>query len=350
MMSWLEIKYLERMKFQLEKYEQVSSSPFVANFKCPLCGDSKRRISKKRAYVYEKDVKFNYYCHNCGASMAFHNFLEMQNPKLYGDYKLEWMKSMGYMPKSEKKPDDEKRFNTHVHFDDRLNLGKKLSVCSDDDPVLQYVKGRMIPEQFWSSLYSCPNIQSIVDQVPRYKDTQLRPDPCLVIPFFNENREYSYIVLRSINPNNSFRYLVLEINDELPKLWGLERVDWSKPVYVFEGAIDAMCVPNSLALGGSVGISAIDHIIKHINNRSRVCFVYDNEIFSNHQILKQVKKRIKEGFSVVLYDRNFPSKDINEVICNEQMNFNSVAVYLQKRTFCGLSALLEIARLSKPHR
>ena len=344
-MSWLEIKYLERMRFQLDQYEQVSSTPFVANFKCPLCGDSKRRKHKKRAYVYEKDNSLLYYCHNCGASMAFFNFLQMRNPQLYGDYKLEWLNSMGYIKPP--KNDDEPRFQTHVKFDKTLKLGTKLIDCPDDDCVLKYAKERMIPERFWASLYSCSNMQTIIKQIPRYENTKIEPEPSLVIPFFDNERSFSYLSSRSIDSGSSFRYLVLEIDDKLPKLWGLETVDWSQPIYVFEGPFDAMWVSNGLALAGSVGIGAIDYIMKRINKRCDVCFVYDNEIFSNQQINKQVQKRIKEGFSVVLYDQSFKGKDANEVICNGSMTPDEVYKYLQNHSFNGLRAKLEMARQKK---
>jgi hypothetical protein len=151
---------------------------------------------------------------------------------------------------------------------------------------------------------------------------------------------------RSINPEASFRFYFFEIDEVLPKIWGLHRIDWNEPVYVLEGPIDAMCVPNSLALGGSVGTRAISLIKNHINND--ICFVYDNELYSNKQILKQVKKRIDENFSVVIYDKNFKAKDINEAIQYGGMNQNSVVDYLKKRTFKGLAAKLELSKLNKP--
>lgn len=345
-MSWLEVKYFERLKSNLEQYKQVSNNPFVVNFRCPLCGDSKHRKMKKRAYVYERGSSLMYYCHNCGASMAFFNFLEMFNPHLYKEYKLEWVRSQ--FGDTRKAP-VENPFKTIVKFDKSLKLGTKLSDCSDDDCVLQYAMSRKLPSRFWGSLYSCSNIQTIISQIPKYENTVISPAAALVIPFFDENREFSYLSTRCIDPDSDFRYLVLEVDETRPKLWGLEMIDWSQKIYVFEGPIDAMCVPNSLALAGSVGIGAIDYILSRINKPCDVCFVYDNEVFSNNQIFKQVKKRIDEGFSTVLYDSHFPGKDVNEVICNDTMNYDSVNRYLAKRTFNGLNALLEIARLSKPH-
>jgi hypothetical protein len=57
MSLWLEEKYLRLLAPQLDLFKQ--KHPHVFNFRCPLCGDSERVLSKTRGYCYaaeEHDV------------------------------------------------------------------------------------------------------------------------------------------------------------------------------------------------------------------------------------------------------------------------------------------------------
>ena len=44
------------------------------NFRCPICGDSKKNKSKTRGYLYAVKANTNFKCHNCGASMSLTTF------------------------------------------------------------------------------------------------------------------------------------------------------------------------------------------------------------------------------------------------------------------------------------
>jgi predicted RNA-binding Zn-ribbon protein involved in translation (DUF1610 family) len=353
--SWIDIKYLERLQGKLEGFTQISAHPYVVNFRCPFCGDSSSRQSKKRGYVYEKGVTLNYHCHNCGASMSFYRFLQSQNDNLFREYKLDWIRSLGgnVRPQS-----DIFKTNTSFtlhnvetpsndHRSNDLKLGTRIDQCDHNELVFKYVKQRRIPQKFWSSLYSSTMLE-ITSQIDRYKKTKFKRTPVLVIPFFNKKREFSYVVTRSVVNHSGFRYLVLEVDSTHPKIWGVEHVDWNEKIFVFEGPIDAMCCPNSLALGGSMVGASIRAIRARINSPSQVCFAYDNELSTNKQIRNQIIKRVDEGFSVVLFDKKFPGKDINEVITHDRMNPEQVYQYLNKKSYSGLNAKLEIARLLKP--
>jgi hypothetical protein len=225
-------------------------------------------------------------------------------------------------------------------------LGPTLNTCVND-VVLDYARRRKIPEKFYPSLHANMSVLNITSQIEKYNSLKFDPKPVLIIPFYNKDRNYSHICCRAIDNDASFRYYVFEVNQDHPSLWGLEFINWSEQVYIFEGPIDAMCLPNSLAIGGSVGTGTLDYINSHINNTKDVCFVYDNEIFKNKQIYKQVKSRIQQGYSVVIYDRYFDGKDTNEVVANERMTLNELIAYYKSRTFAGLSATLELAHQSK---
>jgi len=340
-MNWLENKYINLLSYNLKYYTKISTNPFVANFRCPICKDSKKKEFLKRGYLYEKNNKIFFFCHNCNTSEPFWLFFSKQNPILYKDFKFEQFKNSEI-----KKPIIDFSINNRIITYNNIYLGKTINELPETDIVKQYVIKRQIPKQFWKSLFSS-NIYNIIKLIPKYeylydkfKDNNI---PFLIIPFFDKEKHFSYINCRSILPDNNFRYITLEINKENPKIWGIEYIDYNKLIYILEGPIDAMFLPNSLALSGIHNI-----LPENLNtNKKNICFIYDNDMFHNKHIYTQITKRINEGYLVVIYDKNFQYKDLNDSIINNSFTLEQLYLYIQKRTFFGLNALLELSHISK---
>jgi transcription elongation factor Elf1 len=341
-MLWVDIKYANILGGKLTKFKVKRQTPYIANYRCPLCDDIEEK-KRSRGYLLEKDGKINSYCHNCGASMSLGNFIGTIDQHLYQEYRLENLKERWDKPKEEK----ETKFSQPV-FKRMIKMGQPLSEGLNN-AAYDYAVGRRIPTQFYRSLFYLEDLNTLTNQIEKYKDTRFSEEPVLVIPFFTPEREFGYINCRSISPSASFRYYVLEVDNTHPKIWGLEFVDWTKPVFVFEGPIDAMCVPNSIAMAGVSGSESIKFITSK-KKKEEICFVYDSDCIYNKEVHKQVEKRIKEGFSVVIYDKNFPGKDINEVICHDLMTPHEVYEYLQNRSFSGLRAQIELSHQTKAHK
>ena len=89
-MNLVDSKFIGLISPRLEKFKKVK--PNLYNFRCPICGDSKKNKSKTRGYLYNIKADINFRCHNCGASMSFSNFLKQIDTTLHKQYVMEKFK------------------------------------------------------------------------------------------------------------------------------------------------------------------------------------------------------------------------------------------------------------------
>ena len=73
--------------------------------------------------------------------------------------------------------------------------------------------------------------------------------------------------------------------DDVPLIYNIGNVDKTKTVYVTEGLIDSLFLPNSIAVGGS-DFKKLDDSLKE-----NAVIIYDNEP-RNAQIIKQIEEVI----------------------------------------------------------
>ena len=103
-MSYIDNSYINRMSYKFDMF--VKKKDNLYNFRCPLCGDSKKNKTKSRGFLYLKKNNYFYMCHNCGASMNFKNFIKMIDKPLYDEYVMELWKYGKSLSDKVKKTDD----------------------------------------------------------------------------------------------------------------------------------------------------------------------------------------------------------------------------------------------------
>ena len=97
------------------------------------------------------------------------------------------------------------------------------------------------------------------------------------------------------------------IRDDVPKIFGLNRVATSKRVYVGEGPFDSLLLGNAVAMAGA---DVAEHPELLGND---VVYIYDNEP-RNKQITDRMSKHIKDGHSLVIFPRGVEQKDLNDML------------------------------------
>jgi len=104
-----------------------------------------------------------------------------------------------------------------------------------------------------------------------------------VIPMHDKDNNLIGFQGRGLVPN-SVKYITVMLDEEAPKIYGLNSIDEKLPVYVVEGPFDSTFINNSVALCGS------DGDVRCLEGSS-IVFVYDNEP-RNREIVNRIIKCI----------------------------------------------------------
>jgi len=331
-MSLIDSKYIGLISLRLEKFKQVKNNLY--NFRCPYCGDSKKNKNKTRGYIYQLKNDHNYKCHNCGMSKSFTNFLKDLDQSLYDQYIMERYKQ-GITGKNSNTPDptfdfQKPVFSTNV---EKENIVKKLDLptifeLNNEHPAKVYLQNRKIPEKFLKQLYYCENFKKWTNEQKYTFESTNQDEPRIIIPLVN-NGEIIGFQGRSLNRNSKVKYITIILDENHPKIYGLDNADWNKTVYITEGPIDSMFIDNAIAMVGA----DIDKMFLLSNFDVDFVMVYDNEK-RNKQIVERMEKAVNLKLPIVIWPSDISEKDINDMVL-AGLDVNSM---LKSNTYSGLEA------------
>jgi transcription elongation factor Elf1 len=337
MAEFIDIQYAQMLSGRLEHFKIKHTNPYKINFRCPICGDSTKNRSKARGWLLERDNKFSYYCHNCGASQSFNFFLKTVDPLLFNDYITEKFVANTHT-KDTKEVNTEQFKSEAVTFNsDPLKKIKKVSQLEHDHPVKRYILKRQIPSHQHYRLYFAPKFKAWINEIiPDKFDPEKigKDEPRLVIPFLDENGKCFGVSARSFDPKTTLRYISI-LFDNRPKIFGLDKVNLNEPYYIVEGALDSMFLSNAISMNGAEGNgnSANENAI----------YVFDAEP-RNKEIHARMEKVIKNGHKICIWPSDVPGKDINEMVLN---GLKEVEKVIENNTYKGLQAELKFAAWRK---
>ena len=322
-MDFVDTKYIGLVSSRLQKFKRVKSDLY--NFRCPICGDSQKNKNKTRGYIYSVKNNTNFKCHNCGASLSFNNFLKEIDLNLHKQYTLEKFKE-GHTGKNFVAEEPKFEFAKPV-FKKKLDLPKASEV-----PIArEYLEKRKLnPEKFY---FAHKFKEWTNNQKPTFES--IRNDECrIIIPLFDSENNLIGFQGRSLVPN-SVKYITVMLSDDAPKIYGLDQVDSSQPIYIVEGPFDSTFVQNAVAMCGSdVDIRTLGW--------SNYIYVFDNEP-RNREIVNRISKTINRGEQVVIWPPTIEQKDINDMVL---AGLNVMDV-LKSSTYTGLEAKIKFNNWKK---
>lgn len=318
-MDSIDEKYLLILSGRLDKLKKVK--PGLYNCRCPLCGDSQRNKSRARGYFYQKNNNTNYKCHNCGASLSFNNFLKAFDSKIHADFCLDKY-SAGFTGKNFPVETPVIIKVSQPVFRERLDL----PLANSNESAKSYLESRELnPDKFyyakefkkWTNTVK----QTFDDKTLKYEEERI------VIPL-HLNKKLIGFQGRTLGASE-IKYITIMLNEDYPKVYNLDNVDKSIPVYILEGPFDSEFVNNSIAMcGADVNLNQL--------NISHPVYVYDNEP-RNKDILKRMEQVINRGGSLVIWPDNIHQKDINLMV----MSGLDVMSIIENNIYNGLQATLK---------
>ena len=315
-MDHIDSKYIGIISPRLGKFKRVKANLY--NFRCPICGDSKKNKNKSRGYIYSVKTNTNFKCHNCGASMSFSNFLKHVDAPTHKQYSLEKFKE-GHTGRNFVVEEPDFKFEV-PKFKKSINLPKGF----ENPRSSGYLTARKLDS---SKFYYAKKFKKFVNTIkPTFDDTRYDEER-IIIPIYHEKNLIG-LQGRSIDPN-PVKYITVMFDDNAPKIYGLDDVEKSEAVYVTEGPFDSTFIRNAIAMcGADADVSRWG-----INNP---VWIYDNEP-RNREIVNRIDRTIDKGDSVVIFPSSIDEKDINDMV----IAGHDVQKIVECNTYSGLEAKLK---------
>ena len=326
--AYIDVKYINLCSSVLERFKQKTTN--LWNFRCPICGDSKKHNNKCRGFIYEKRNKYFYKCHNCNVGTSFNRFLEQVSPALHRDYLTENYKEDAWRKKDVDSSLPE--FDFVPKFNNVLEGMESISSLAAAHPAYQYLQQRLIPERHYRYLYLCKEFKKWTNSILPNKFSSLEHDaPRLVIPFFDDRHNVIGYQGRSFDPSEQSKYITIKMKGVENLIYGRERLNKNKKTYCVEGPLDSLFLPNCLA---TAGLNFKDLTLGNI-------IVLDNER-RNVQIVDALKKVIANGYNVCIWPDSVKEKDINEMIMSGKTQDDIVGI-IDNHTYSGLQADFQLS-------
>jgi hypothetical protein len=327
MSSYVDLKFINDLSGRLSQFKKKTD--YLFNFRCPHCGDSQKSKTKARAYLYRVKNDMFFKCHNCGQGQNLANFIKFVDPKLYEQYLLERYKKSAPAtpkPKFDFKPT---KFTNQTPIDDL----KSIQDLPEDHPARLYCVNRKIPEKYFDKLFLSDKFMTLVNEVKPNTYKVIKDHPRLIIPFYDTTGKIFAFQGRAFGKEQP-KYLTIKLDENRQKVYGLDKVNFQKPIYITEGPIDSLFIDNCLAAGGA------DLFLKNKIPNENITYIFDNEP-RNKEIVKRMYKVIEQDFNVVIWPEDLQLKDVNDMIMSGLTKFELQDI-ISNNTYSKLSALTKL--------
>jgi len=256
------------------------------------------------------------------------------DPKMYSEYLLErYKKSAPATPK----PD---MFDFKPAFEETNIITdlKSITKLNDEHPAKKYCVNRKIPVEFFDKLYFCDKFGELVNKVkPKTYNTK-QDHPRLIIPFYDTTGKVFAFQGRAFGKEQP-KYLTVKLDEKKQKVYGLERVNFQRPIFITEGPLDSLFIDNCLAAAGA------DLVLKNKISNDQITYIFDNEP-RNKEIVKRMYDVVEKDYNLVVWPEDVRHKDINDMIM-AGLTKTELSDIIHTNTFSKLSALTKLNQYKK---
>lgn len=325
-MSYLEEEYLRRASYLLRNFKSKGNHTF--NFSCPVCGDSAKKKSKARGYAYDKEGSLLVKCYNCGYGTVFPNFLKEIDPTLHEEFVLERFKE-----RTGRDMKQELEFHipeTKKYVPDIFSGLPSLSKLNPEHESRVYSDSRRLPIQTFEFYYAEKFIEWTLGHSDKFKEWKGADHSRVVLPFRARDGHIIGYTARALKGEEP-KYIRMFVDaNEKEKFFGIDRLDENKQVYVLEGEIDSLFIPNAIA----------------VSNGKLDCYLNKDAIYipdadkRNQHIVKGIGELLDSGLKVCLLPDGLPGKDINELVV-AGYTLDKILSIINENVYQGLTGKLK---------
>ena len=314
MLSYEYIQFLNEKIIEYLPRERVKIGDKI-NFRCPLCGDSRKSSTKKRGFWYCNTASF--FCFNCSTGMSGIKFLQLLSGSDYEDIKREYLRlfiksgsNIGLSAQYDIPKEEPSIFDMRPMV--RPERKKPLS-----DSAKLYLSKRMIFDAPYlrEDFFSCSG----------------KNGEYILIPWIVNGID-AYYQLNDYQKLGPMKYIFPKNSKKL--LYGLDNIDVTWPYIIcFEGVYDSLFVKNAIACGSK---AITDYQLKLIKERypeHQVCVSFDNDVPGISAMAKYIEKGLDVKF-FKWFNRNTTAKDINDYVISE----NNARLFTNKKALERLMA------------
>ena len=310
------------------------------NFCCPLCGDSRTDIRKKRGNIYLDTL--HYHCYNCGEHMGINSFLHHFGENLSNEDKVAVHEIQQNSKKFEKRVSSSQASMSMRLLDmlaiPKMILFKQLGIVSPykNEEASNYLKSRKIDIRDWKYFaYDAKTMELYIlnitpsDRVIGYQTRNLNPKSdksrylskrlsTIYADVFKKdmNGITERLLLKEplgekyIQEEDGIENIVFNL-DRLSGIFNIMNVDMTRTLTIMEGPIDSLGLDNSIALQGAS--KQLEGFFDDIEN---VRYLYDNDKMGRQMTLKRLKGHgsvFLWGKYLQLIDTKEKVKDVNDL-------------------------------------
>lgn len=328
-MKITDLEYLEPLYVQ-DKISETVSDIYRYNdkwqFRCPVCGDSKKRKKMRRGFYY---VNTNsYHCFNDGCTghstglWIVAKFLNMP----IGDVRKDFIE---YASKYDRP------YAERIEVDVKPAEKRQVFQIPDNwllppDNVKKYLEDRMIyrapylPSNY-QFYYNVSNRRLVISWVEKGE-----------IRYYQERAMTSRQIPKYLFPKNTSRHV-----------YGLDRLDDNgRYMYLMEGFLDCIYVYNGVCVG-SISMTELQKDVLAGYAQEKV-LMFDNQWAdkTSYDMSCRLAKEHPE-MKMFIWPSDIAEKDVNEYFVNHypQNPFND-PVFLESRIMSGLRVLIELKKHS----
>jgi hypothetical protein len=286
------------------------------NFACCYCQDSSKNKSAKRGNIWYN--KLIYVCFNCDKKTSFTKFCKDFNQRLDPEKRLDIINHLDANINANDYhqevvetdfsnlldlSDIEKHFNSSESFITDFESVKKGT------SVYLYLLERGIPPQFhkniWTAKYwkGSERYERVICLLNRKENKvlsiqirNLKEGRNRMFKFYNY--EMLYKMINNVEQVEEIDLQELTSFNKLSHYFNILNINFESKITIFEGYIDSLFYPNSI---GVVGVNTDFSFLE--NNNLDIQYFFDNDKTGH----KKSEEKIKEGFSVFLWNKMFES-------------------------------------------